>query len=194
MLQSFDVDPTNIVSGSLGVPPCETLTPRPPPLWQVAGGEEHDLPLNEPANQALLEQLEAAAAAGGVNDIVLQVSSQRNEGERPSRPKKLQPTELSPACGFCGASCGVQEVQSLAANDLRPRGPHANPHAPLAVDVVRLPLLADLPPATVAAIRDRMQVRGAVTWRASFTSLTAVRFNEGTDGRLYSHCQADRTM
>jgi hypothetical protein len=55
-----------------------------------------------------------------------------------------------------------QEVQSAAANDLRPRGPRANPHAPLAVDVVRLPLLADLPPATVAAIRDRMQVRSAV--------------------------------
>ena len=62
----------------------------------------------------------------------------------------------------------VQEVQSAAANDLRPRGPLANPHAPLAVDVVRLPLLAELPPATVAAIRERMQVRGAVT----FASLT----------------------
>lgn len=50
----------------------------------MAGGEEHDLPLNEPANQALLQQLEAAAAAaGGVNDIVLQVRAAQRE-ERPS--------------------------------------------------------------------------------------------------------------
>jgi hypothetical protein len=49
----------------------------------VAGGEEHDLPLNEPANQALLQQLEEAAAAGGVNDIVLQVRAAQRE-ERPS--------------------------------------------------------------------------------------------------------------
>jgi hypothetical protein len=106
-------------------PAAPNLNPNPNLLshGQVAGGEEHDLPLDEPFNQELLELLEAAAAAGEANEIVL------------------------------------GDVQSSAAKDLRPRGAGANPHAPIAIDLVRIPLMAELLPATVEAMKDRMKVR-----------------------------------
>lgn len=97
----------------------------PPGRLKVAGGDAHDLPLDEPANAALLMGLERAAEA------------QAERGE---------PCQIV-----------VAEVDSFANADLAPRGAGVCPHAPVDVDVVRIPPFAKLSKKGQRAVEGRFK-------------------------------------
>jgi len=91
--------------GALEVPVKTLFVMEANSRLKVAGGEEHDLPLDDATNQNLLDLLEAAAGAEH-NEIVL------------------------------------SEVESPARFDLLMKGKGCNPHRPVAIDVIRIPLVS----------------------------------------------------
>lgn len=117
-----------------------------PSGWlQVAGGEEHDLPLSDQDNRDLLDQLEAASAHAS-NDIVL------------------------------------QDFKSYAKDDLVFKGASHNPHSPVAIDIVHLPLMSELSKKALKTIRPLLKARLSVICRCVWMLLR----NSSTNVHIHS--------